>query len=340
MGKRAVASAAGEIGAPMDRAGERSGADPEPKVADYDVLVIGGGPAGLAAASFCGRKMLRTAVFEGDSWGGILTRWCPDKRIDNYPGVGRGILARDLAHLLLDNARRAGIDLYRKRVEEITPDGELTAGDMKARGKRLILANGSTAAEAGILGEREFAGPRGGVHYRVRDPSVFRGKNVVVVGGGDTGLSVVQRLTGIASRITLVHRKPSLHTQGDGPAGRGRAPGVTVLLDCTVEEILGTDRVGSVKIRSRATGEESLLDADAVVMAVGRRPNTAIFRDLDLSLDDQGQVRTDVWQRTSVPGFLAVGDVSSHLKMIVTAVAQGATAAHEAFLDIRTPYWK
>jgi thioredoxin reductase (NADPH) len=211
---------------------------------------------------------------------------------------------------------------------------------MRVRGRRLILANGSTVAEGGILGEREFAGPRGGVYYRVRDPSVFRGKHVVVVGGGDTGISFVERLTGIASRITLVHRKPALHTQESLPAKFVRNPRISVLLDRTVEEILGAGRVRNVRLRSRDTGEESVVDADAVVMAVGRRPNTAIFRDLGLSLDDQGQVRTDEWQRTSVPGFLAVGDVSSHLKMIVTAVAQGATAAHEAYQGIRTPYWK
>src|SRR3989304_4025027 len=112
------------VDAPKEPPDDRKAPNPDPKPADYDVLVVGGGPAGLAAASFCGRKLLRTAVFEGDSWGGILTRWCPDKRIDNYPGVSPGILARELASRMIDDARRADVDLFEGRVEEITPARE------------------------------------------------------------------------------------------------------------------------------------------------------------------------------------------------------------------------
>jgi len=328
------------VDAPKEPPEDRKAPDPDPKPADYDVLVVGGGPAGLAAASFCGRKLLRTAVFEGDSWGGILTRWCPDKRIDNYPGVSPGILARELARHMIDDARRADVDLFEGRVEEITPDREVVSGKMRARGKMLILANGSTAAEAGILREREFAGRNGGVWYVVRDPTAFRGKAVVIVGGGESAISLVQRLSGIASRITIVHRQPAFRTQSSLPEEFEPDRGLTVLLDSTVEEILGNDRVRGVRVREHATGKVSVLPADAVVMAVGRRPNTAMFRDIGISLDESGQVRTDLWQRTNVPGILAVGDVSSHLKMIVTAVAQAAIAAHQACLDIRNPYGK
>src|SRR3990170_5200971 len=200
---RALEAVAKPRGNPTDR----ETAAPDPKPAEYDVLVVGGGPAGLAAASYCGRKRLRTAVFEGDSWGGVLTRWCPDKRIENYPGVPPGILAKELAFLLIDDARRSGVDLVEGRVEEITPGREIVAKGLRAKAKMLVLANGSTAAEAGILREREFAGRHGGVHYHVRDPAGFRGKNVVIVGGGETAISLVQRLSGVASRITLVHRQ-------------------------------------------------------------------------------------------------------------------------------------
>jgi thioredoxin reductase (NADPH) len=320
--------------------GKHRTADPAPKPADYDVLVVGGGPAGLAAAACCGRKLLRTGVFESDSWGGILTRWCPDKRIDNYPGLRPGILARELARFLIEDAKSADVDLIEGRVEEIAPGRKVVAGSMIAKGRILILANGNTAAEAGILGEREFAGRGGGLHYLVRDPAAFRGKRVVVVGGGGTAISFVQRLSGIAARITLVHRQSAFRFPGDLPEELDRNRGIRLLRNSTVEEILGSRFVEGVRIREHATGKTVDLPADAVIMAVGRRPNTAIFRDLDLTLDPGGQIRTDLWQRTSVPGVLAVGDVSSHLKMIVTAVAQAATAAHQAYLDIRNPYWK
>jgi len=325
---------------PKRAPGRHRTADPAPKPTDYDVLVVGGGPAGLAAAACCGRKLLRTGVFEGDSWGGILTRWCPDKRIDNYPGLRPGILARELARFLIEDAKRADVDLIEGRVEEIAPGGKVVAGSVNANGKILILANGSTAAEAGIVGEREFAGRGGGVHYLVRDPAAFRGKRVVVVGGGETAISFVQRLSGIAARITLAHRQSAFRFPGVLPEELDRDRRIRFLRNSTVEEILGSRRVEGVRIREHATGKTVDLPADAVIMAVGRRPNSAIFRDLDLTLNPGGQVRTDLWQRTSVPGVLAVGDVSSHLKMIVTAVAQAATAAHQAYLDIRNPYWK
>ncbi len=334
-------NAACETADPVEKdPASREDADPEARPRDYDVVVVGGGPAGLAAASFCGRKQLRTAVFEGDSWGGILTRWCPDKRIANYPGVPSGIAARDLAHRIVDDARRAGVDLFDGRVEEITSHRQVAAGPVRAKGEVLILASGSTATEAGIVGEREFAGARDGVHYLVRDPADFRGKDVVVVGGGESGISVAERLSGVAARITLVHRKSALRTSRGLPEAFEQGSGVQVLLDSTVEEVAGNDRVEQVRLRNAGTGEETLLRADAVVMTMGRRPNTSIFRDLGLDVDEKSQVRTDRWQRTNVPGVLAVGDVSSHLKMIVTAVAQAAAAAHQAFRTVRAPYWE
>jgi thioredoxin reductase (NADPH) len=307
---------------------------------DYDVVVVGGGPAGLAAASYCGRKFLRTAVFEGDCWGGILTRWCPDKRIDNYPGTLPGVRAEELARSLIDFAERSGVDLIEKRVEEISRNGEIRAGNGTYRGKIIILANGSTAAEAGIPRERELALEGGGVFYRIPDPARFRGRRVVIVGGGDTAASHVERLRGVACRLTVVHRQEELRCgreelraiEGDGEC--------EICLRTAVESILGDDRVEGVRLKDLSRGTTRDLQADAVVMAVGTKPNFALFGDLGVSLDPKGQVATDPWQRTSVPRFFAIGDVCSPLKMIITAVAQAATAAHQAYAEVRSPYWK
>jgi thioredoxin reductase (NADPH) len=312
---------------------------PVPEKADYDVVVVGGGPAGLAASSYCAQKFLRTAVFEGDCWGGILTRWCPDKRIDNYPGTRPGIRAEELAQSLVDFAQRSGVDLVESRVEEISRDGAIRAGNEQYRGKAVILANGSTAAEAGVPREKELAAPGGGIHYKIPDPSRFRGMRVVVVGGGDTALSHVQRLSGFASRVTLVHRQGALRSEY-GDSGKLDVDGVEVLLRTAVETILGDDRVEGVRLKDLASGKTRDLTADAVVMAVGVKPNFALFRDLGVSLDPKGQVVTDPWQKTSIPRFFAAGDVSSPLKMIVTAVAQAAAAAHQAYAEVRSPYWK
>lgn len=320
--------------------GKMTDREPLPSRKEYDVVVIGGGPAGLAAASFCGRNLLRTVVLEGDSWGGILTRWCPDKKIDNYPGVRSGILAQELAGHLIDEARRAEVDLIGGRVEEVTRDREVISGDTVVRGKMIIVATGSTASEAGILREREFSDRNAGIHYLVRNPEAFRGKRVVIVGGGDTAVSHARRLSGIASRITLIHRRKALRTPHLLPGEFDPEGGPEILFHSAVETFLGTDFVEGVRVRNLSTGAACDLAADAVIMAVGCRPNTVLFRDLDLAMDEKGQVVTDRWQKTNVPGILAVGDVSSHIKMIITAVAQAATAAHQAYLEIRSPYWK
>jgi len=311
----------------------------EHETADYDVIVVGGGPAGLAAASYCGRKFLRTAIFEGDCWGGILTRWCPDKRIDNYPGTRPGIRAEELAQSLVDFAQRSGVDLVQSRVEEISRNGGIRAGDERYRGKVVVLANGSTAAEAGIPREKELAERGGGIFYKIPDPSRFRGRRVVIVGGGDTALSHVQRLRGVASRITLAHRQETLRSEYEA-SEEFEGDGVEVLLQTAVETILGAERVEGVRLKDLPTGKTRDLPADAVVMAVGVKPNFALFQDLGVSRDSKGQIATDPWQRTSLPRFFAIGDVSSPLKMIVTAVAQAATAAHQAYVDVRSPYWK
>lgn len=313
---------------------------PAPQRLEYDVVVVGGGPAGLAAASYCGRKFLRTAVFEGDCWGGILTRWCPDKKIDNYPGTRPGVRADELAQSLVDFARRSGVDLAENRVEEISQDGEIRAGGVKYRGKVVILATGSTAAEAGIPREVEFADHDGGIYYKIPDPSRFRGKRVIIVGGGDTALSHLQRLQGIASRITLVHRQKTLRSEYGAPEKLDEDGDLGIFLGTAVDTILGDDRVMGVRLKNLASGKTRDLPADAVVMAVGTKPNLALFRDLGISLDSKGQVVADLWQRTNIPRFLAIGDVSSPLKMIVTAVAQAAVAAHQAYVEVRSPYWK
>jgi thioredoxin reductase (NADPH) len=305
---------------------------------EYDVVIVGGGPAGLSAATLCAKKILRTAIFEDDCWGGVLTRYCPDKQIDNFPGTSRGILAKELAALLVGDARSAGADLFLQRVEEITREGILRTEEYEVTGKVMILACGSTTAEANIPGEGDLAAA-GFVHYKVPDPSLFHAKRVVVIGGGDTAISHVRRLLPFAEQITLIHRKPTLRSIPGIPDEAMDTGNPSILLGARVEKILGSTHLEGVLVSTAGVEASRCIPADDVVMATGRMPNSFLLRNLGLKLDSKGHVVTDMWQKTCLPGILAVGDVSSHLKMIITAVAQAAVASHEAYIQIRKPYW-
>jgi thioredoxin reductase (NADPH) len=307
--------------------------------AEYEVVIVGGGPAGLSAAALCAKKTLQTAVFEEERWGGILTRYCPDKRIDNYPGTTKGILAGELAALLVDDALESGANLFLEGVEEIGREGFLRTGNLEVTGKVMILACGSTTAEARIPGERILA-DAGLVHYKIPDPSLFLGMRVVVVGGGDTAISHVQRLLPFAEHVTLIHRKPTLRSIPGIPEEMIEAGNLTVLLGARVEKILGSFRMEGIQVRTAGEEVPCNIPADAVIVGTGRVPNSISLRNLGLRLDSKGHVVTDERQRTSQPGILAIGDLSSQLKMIVTAVAQAAVASQEAYTQIRKPYWK
>jgi thioredoxin reductase (NADPH) len=186
----------------------------------------------------------------------------------------------------------------------------------------------------------ELADHDGGISYKIPDPSRFRGKRVIIVGGGDTAISHLQRLQGIASHITLVHRRKSLRSEYGVPEIQDGDGDVAIFLETAVDTILGDDRVMGVRLKDLASGKTRDLPADAVVMAVGTKPNFTLFRDLGVFLDSKGHVVADPWQRTNIPRILAIGDISSPLKMIVTAVAQAAMAAHQAYVEVRSPYWK
>lgn len=309
-----------------------------PAKAEYDVVIVGGGPAGLSAAALCAKKKLQTAIFEEERWGGILTRYCPDKRIENYPGTRKGILAGELASLLVDDALGAGAELFLEGVTEIYREGSLRTQNLEVAGKVMILACGSTTAEARIPGERAFA-EAGLVHYRIPDPSLFRGMRVVIVGGGDTAISHVQRVLPFAEHVTLVHRNPTLRSIAGIPEEMIGAGNLTVLLGARVERILGSSHLESVQVKTAREEASRDIPADAVIVGTGRVPNSIALGDLGLPLDSKGHVISDSRQRTGLPGILAIGDLSSPLKMIITAVAQAAVASEEAYLQIRKPYW-
>ncbi len=304
----------------------------------YDVIVVGGGPAGLSAGIFCAERGMRVAVFESGSFGGALVSIYPGKLVLNYPGFPSGIRAKELAELFIKQARDYGVELKKERVLEITPQLRVKTDSAQYSAKAVVIATGTRPRELGIPGEAEFNYADLGVYYSVTDPERFAGRRVLVVGGGDSALEHAVELSRVAS-VTLVHRRGEFRANQKNVERLSRSD-VKVLLNTEVEEIGGESKVEWVRLRS--AGGELKIEVDAVVLAVGHVPNSEIFAKLGLECDSDGRIKTDAAQRTSVPGIYAAGDIVSgvgHLELLVVAVAQGAVAAHNIYVELYEPYW-
>ena len=304
----------------------------------YEVIVVGGGPAGLSAGIFCAERGLRVALFESGSLGGALASIYPNKLVLNYPGFPAGIKAKELAELLVKQARDYGVEFRRERVLEITSGLRVRTEEGEYSAKAIVIATGTRPRELGIPGEAEFNYADLGVYYSVASPEKFAGKRILVVGGGDSALEAAVELSQVAE-VTLVHRRGEFRALAKN-VERLRKSDVEVLLNTELEEIGGEGRVEWVRLRS---AEESFTrSVDAVVLAVGQVPNTEIFKKLGLDCDSDGRIKTDATQCTSVAGIYAAGDIVAgvgHLELLVVAVAQGAVAAHNIYLKLYEPYW-
>ncbi len=304
----------------------------------YDVIVVGGGPAGLSAGIFCAERGMRVAIFESGSFGGALAAIYPNKLVLNYPGFPSGIKAKELAELLVKQAHDYGVEMRRERVLEITRELKVRTEEGEYSAKAIVIATGTRPRELGIPGEAEFNYGDLGVYYSVANIEKFAGKRVLVVGGGDSAVEAAVELSQVA-RVTLVHRRSEFRAIARN-VERLRQSSVEVLLNTELEEIGGDGKVEWVRLRS--DGESFTINADAVVLAVGHVPNTEIFARLGLDCDSDGRIKTDATKRTSITGIYAAGDIVSgvgHLELLVVAVAQGAVAAHNIYMELYEPYW-
>ncbi|RMF91028.1 MAG: NAD(P)/FAD-dependent oxidoreductase [Methanobacteriota archaeon] len=308
---------------------------------EYDVIIVGGGPGGLGAAIFSGLRGMRTLVLEGGSFGGLLTNLYPQKTVLNYPGYPEGIKAAEIAEGLVEQARAYGVEMRNERVLRINSELVVETEEGSYTGKAVIIATGSRPRVVGILGEAELNQGDRGVYYYVTDPQKFSGKRVVVAGGGDTAVDAALALEDVASEVILVHRRDSFRALEHNVKRVLDSEKIHVRLETRVQEIMGSERVESVRLIDKE-GNASEVRADAVVLAFGLVPNNEIFQDLGLELDYEGRIVTDAKQKTSVEGVYAVGDIvagTGSLELIIVALAQGAIAAHHAYLETAEPYW-
>lgn len=292
----------------------------------YDAVIIGGGPAGLAAGIYAGRANLKTVILEKGLFGGaVLLTW----KVDNYPGF-RGESAADLAAAMEKQARDAGCEMSREEVVGLRTDREIkevvtSSGSRLARG--VIIATGARPNPLGVPGEKEFVGK--GVSYCATcDGAFFQGMPVAVIGGGDTAVEEAAFLTRFASHVYLVHRRDKLRAVQSEQGELMSKENVTIVWDSVLEEIKGDSGVSSVLLKNVKTSKNSTLDVKGVFIFVGISPNVEFMKGR-LDADEWGFIKTDEDCRTSIPGIYAAGDVrSKKMRQIVNAVGEGATAAY------------
>ena len=294
-----------------------------------DCIIIGGGPAGYTAALYATRAGLDTLIIEKFSAGGQMTQ---TQRIDNYPGFEEGVEGFALGMKMQAGAERFGAKTVYAEVTKVVLEGEVkrivtTDGVLYARA--LIIATGADPRTLGIPGEEKLIGR--GLHYCAHcDGRFYKGKEVVVVGGGNTAAADALYLSHLAAKVTVIHRRDSLRATRIYHEPLMKAENVTFLWDSVVEDYTVEGRVTGATVKNLKSGETTSLACDGIFISVGRKPNTALFEG-QIELDEGGYIKADETTRTGIPGVFAVGDVRTKaLRQVVTAVGDGAVAVHFA----------
>lgn len=301
----------------------------------YDVIVVGAGPAGLTAAVYTSRANLSTLMIEKGIPGGQMAN---TEDIENYPGFDH-ILGPDLSTKMFDHARKFGADYAYGDVTEII-DGEeyktVVCGEQQYKTRAIILSTGAEYRKIGIPGEAELTG-RGVSYCAVCDGAFFRGKEIIVVGGGDSAVEEGTYLTRFADKVTIIHRRDELRAQKILQERAFTNDKIEFIWDTAVKEVNEKDgKIGSVTLVSTKDGSEREFETDGMFVYIGMDPLTAPFEKLGI-LDENGYIKTNEIMETSIPGIYAAGDVREKLlRQIVTATGDGSIAAQAAQQYIET----
>ncbi|MFL7812379.1 MAG: thioredoxin-disulfide reductase [Anaerolineales bacterium] len=295
----------------------------------YQCLIIGSGPAGLSAAVYAARADLEPVVLSGMDLGGQVSK---TDAIENYPGFPDGIQGPDLVSIFQKQAEKFGaeivfdsataVDLSQRPFKVTTYGGEYLA-------KSLIIASGASIRELGVPGEQEFTGK--GVSYCATcDGHFFKGKDLIVVGGGDSALKEGIFLTRFANSVSIVHRRDNLRAGVYLQKMAKENPKISFLWDTVVTEILGEGTVHSVRLKNLKSEEEAVRNIDGIFVFIGHDPNTGLFKD-QLEMDEAGYLVLDRHMHTNVPGVFAAGEVGDpYFQQVIYSAGMGAAAAMEA----------
>ncbi len=296
---------------------------------EYDLLIVGGGPAGLTAGMYATRGGLRTVLIEKLAPGGQAASTF---MIENYPGFPEGIPGPELSQAMENQAKRFGLEIINGEIEQLISRGhlwEVIQEGNKFIGKAVIVATGVNPVKLGIPGEEELTG-RGVSYCATCDGPFFRGQEIGVVGGGDSAVDEALYLTRFANQVYLIHRRNALRAEKIIQERAFRNEKIKILWDTVVTKVLGETGVEGMELRNVKTLEMRTLKVSGVFFYVGLKPNAEFLRGI-AQMDEQGYVITDDHMATSVPGIFAAGDVRQKLlRQVTTAVGDGATAAFAA----------
>ena len=295
----------------------------------YDVMIIGGGPAGYSAALYCTRAGLKTIVLEKLSAGGQIALTA---QVDNYPGFEEGIDGFSLGEKMQAGAERFGAVTEYAEVYSLELKGDIkvaVTSEGEFRSRVVILATGAEPRNLGIEGEKELIGK--GVNYCAAcDGMFYKGKTVAVVGGGNTAVADILILSKVAKKVIVIHRRDTLRAEKIYHSQLEQTENVEFRWNSVVTELLKSEdgRLKGVRIEKEGSSEE--IEIDGLFVSVGRKPSTMLVAG-QLELDEAGYVAADETTVTSLPGVFAVGDVRTKaLRQVVTAVADGAVSSHFA----------
>ncbi len=294
-----------------------------------DLIIVGGGPAGLASALYAVRSRLKTLLIEKMVLGGMTSTTF---LIENYPGFPEGISGMELSDRMQDQVRRLGLDISwgnaislknKKNHREVQVDGKILTA------RAVIIATGTEAAKLKVPGEDEFRG-RGVSYCATCDGPFYKDKSIMVVGGGNSAIEEALFLTRYAHKISIVHRRDTLRAEKIFTERALSDPKIYFFWHSTIEEIKGKDKVEEVLLKDLHSGKKLKVPVDGIFIYIGSKPNSEIVKDV-VKLDSKGFILTDENMKTSATGIFAAGDVRAKtLLQIVTAVADGAIAAESA----------
>jgi len=293
---------------------------------EYEVIIIGGGPAGLTAGLYTSRDRLNSLLIERGLVGGQIVdaQW-----VENYPGFPEGISGFELGQLIHQQATKYGLETVTAETTGVELQQEqkvvkTTKGNFSA--KAVIIASGSERHKLGIPGEEEFTGK--GVSYCATcDAAFFRQQPVAIVGGGDAAITEALHLAKFASRVIVIHRRHQLRASRILREKALAEPKIEFLWDTVVEEIVGKDKVKKLKLHQVVTGEKPTLEIAGIFVSIGLKPNTDYLKDI-LPLDATGHIGTNEKMETEIAGIFAAGDIRLHsARQAIAAAGDGATAA-------------